>query len=129
MPEMEHTRIERKGEGSGLAYPTLSPISPRPTVLPPLSHRYGGERHNQVEILKLPASFSARPGGYVLSSTGTTHLAAVFIPSIGRGDDIASTEAFAQCTQQALYDSQESLSMPNTEMSLMRKASSKIGWP
>lgn len=128
MPEMEHTRKKEKVRVLVWHIPPSRP-SPhaRQRCLP--SATGVGEIHNQVEILKLPASFSARPGGYVLSSTGTTHLAAVFIPSIGRGDDIAPTEAFAQRTQQALYDSQESLSMPNTEMSLMRKVSSKIGWP
>lgn len=42
-------------------------------------------------------------------------------PSIGLEDVIGHTEALSKFIQQALNDSQQSLSLPNTEMSLMRK--------
>lgn len=50
------------------------------------------------------------------------HLAAVFVPSTGLEDNTVHTKVLTKFTQQALNDSQKSLSLSNIEMSLTRKA-------
>ena len=50
------------------------------------------------------------------------HLASLFIPSVDLEDVIAHTEALTKFTQEALNDSQQSLSLLSTEMSLTRNA-------
>ena len=50
------------------------------------------------------------------------HLATIFVPSIGLEDIIAYRKALTNFTQQALNDSLQSLSLPITEISFMRKA-------
>ena len=47
---------------------------------------------------------------------------AAVVPSVGLEDVAAHTEALTKFTQQVLNDSQQSLSLLNTKMSLMRKA-------
>lgn len=54
------------------------------------------------------------------------YLAKVFVPSMGLEDVIAHTEGLTMC---AISDSQQSLSLSNTEMSLMRKAVFQTEWP
>lgn len=53
------------------------------------------------------------------------YLAKVFVPSMGLEDVIAHTEGLTMC---AISDSQQSLSLSNTEMSLMRKAVFQTEW-
>ena len=50
------------------------------------------------------------------------HLAAIFLPSTGLEDIVAHIEALTKFTQQDLNGSQQSLSLLNAEMSLVRKA-------
>ena len=50
------------------------------------------------------------------------HLAAIFVTSIGPENVIVHIEALIKCIQQDLNDNWQSLSLLNTEMSLMRKA-------
>ena len=50
------------------------------------------------------------------------HLAAVFVPSTGLEDNRVHIKVLTKFTQQALNDSQKSLSLSNIEMSLTRKA-------
>ena len=57
------------------------------------------------------------------------HLAAIFVPFTGLEDAVAHTEALAEFTQQALNDTQQSLSLLDPEMSSMGMLSSKRGWP
>ena len=61
---------------------------------------------------------SSRPGGHVLLSTQVQS----FGPSIGLEDTVAHTGALTKFTQQTLNNSQQSLSLLNTEISLKRKA-------
>lgn len=49
-----------------------------------------------------------------------THLAAIFVPSISLEDTIAHIEALTKFIQQALNDSQQSLSLLNTGMTLIK---------
>ena len=55
------------------------------------------------------------------------HLTTIFFPSTGLGT--IYIEAPTTFTQQALNDSQQTLPLLNTEVSHMRKLSSKIEWP
>lgn len=48
-------------------------------------------------------------------------MAIVFVPSMGLGDGIAYIEILTKFTQETLSDSWQSLSLLNTELSLMRK--------
>lgn len=111
-----HPRVG-KGGGPGLAYPPQS-ISSGLTVLPPPANKY--VMYSQV---KLPISLSSRPrpGGHILFSAGTI-ICEHFVPSFGQENIMAQIEVLPELTQWALNDSQQSLSLLNTEMSLMRKA-------
>lgn len=77
--------------------------------------------YNQVKFLKLQTSRSSRPGGHVLFTTDNDHLAAVFFPCIGLEYVTARVETFANFTQKGLNNSQQNLSLLNTEMPLIKK--------
>lgn len=73
---------------------------------------------NEVKFPEVPASFSSRPEKWgehsFFFSHLYDHLVAIFVPSIDLEDVIAHIEA--------LNDSHQSLSLRNTEMTVMRKA-------
>lgn len=56
------------------------------------------------------------------------HLAAVFVSSIGLEDIIAHIEALTKFTQQVLNDSQQTLPLLKSKMSLIKRLPSKIEW-
>lgn len=82
--------------------------------LPPLANRYGV--HNRVRFLKLSTSLTPRQGGHVLFSRGC-HL----FSSTSLEGTTAHTEA-TKSVQQASNESQQSPSLLNPKISLMRKA-------
>ena len=75
---------------------------------------------HQIKFLKLPTSFSSRPGEDVLFFHWNNHLPTL-CPIIGLEDIIAHIEALPTFSQQTLNDNWQSLSLLNIEMSLMRK--------
>lgn len=56
------------------------------------------------------------------------HIASLFIPQIGLEDVMWHVETLNNYTQTALHEVEESISLLNTEVTLMRKAILKIGW-
>ena len=50
------------------------------------------------------------------------HLAAIFVPSIGLEDVISHVETLTKFTQKPLNDSNQAISLLNSEVSVMRKA-------
>ena len=115
-PGTEHSPLKegrRWGCWSGISHPQS--ISSHLTVLPPSTNLCN--MHEQVMFLKchLPP-LDARWTCFV--SRWYDYLAIIFIPSTGLEDIITLTKS----TQQALNENQQSLSLLNTEMSLMRKA-------
>lgn len=50
------------------------------------------------------------------------HLAAIFVPSIGLEDVISHVETLTKFTQKPLNDSNQAISLLNSEVSMMRKA-------
>ena len=66
---------------------------------------------------------SCRPDGHVLFSTDKILWPPLTsVPSIGLEDIMAHTQAVTKFTQKTLNDSHQSLSLLNSEMSLLRKA-------
>lgn len=49
------------------------------------------------------------------------HLAAIFVPSVGLGDAMVHIEALTEFTQKPLNDSNQALSLLNSEFAMMRK--------
>lgn len=84
------------------------------TILPPLTNMYG--MHNQVPKAANFPFLKARWAHSVFH--WYNHLASVFVPFVGfytvHKNIIAHTEAHNRFTQQALNDSQQRLSLPNT---------------
>ena len=77
------------------------------------------------EIANLPLH---KARWHVLFSIGTIILLPSLLPPLA-WRTLANIEALTKFTHQALNDSWPSLSLLNTEISVMRKLSSKIGWP
>lgn len=50
------------------------------------------------------------------------HLAAIFVPSVGLEDVISHVETLTKFTQKPLNDSNQAVSLLNSEVSVMRKA-------
>lgn len=50
------------------------------------------------------------------------HLAAIFVPSLGLKDVISHIETLTKFTQKPLNDSNQAISLLNSEVSVMRKA-------
>lgn len=87
-------------------------------VLPSPASMYG--IYNQVKFLKLPTLLSSREVELILFSLVWAfgyHLCSIYCP----GGYYSTKEALTKFTQQVLNDSQQSLSLLNTEISLMRK--------
>ena len=113
--------IEREEKVEGFWTEYLAP-SPSPHIwhccfLQPTCNMYG--IYNPVKFLELPTTLSLRLDGHILFSSAK--VAAVFIPSIDLVDIIAHIEAITKFTQQVLNNSWQSLSLLNSEISLMGK--------
>ena len=89
------------------------------TVLPPLANRYG--RHKLVKFLELPTCLSWRPGGHILFLLGRSFGGCpCFLHWPG---ERYSTHKSSDCIYpRSLKWLPVSLSLLNTEVSLMRKA-------
>lgn len=112
-----------KSRGPGLAHP-----APCPFLMPKNTHpanMYG--MYHQVKFLKLTTSISSRLGVQCSVFYWYDHWL-IFGQSTDLEDIITHIEAPTKFTQQILSDSLQSLSLLNTETSLMRKAVLKIGW-